>query len=439
MASVGGYVSTTTSFRLRPTLETLVRPYTLLILGGGLSFLAWAIPWGSVVPAGVRGFAHSETWTLDGMLFLLAWYGCFFVVTAAGFHVGRRIPALARAERVPWQSYYVFLSILSLLGTIYSYGYVFAKSPHVIGAALEHQQFNEVRRILPEAAGVQTLRYAACLAGAVAIFELGRRRLRALHVLNVVLLLMSAAIASRLSLVIATIVLAGLTARHLQSTPVSPRRLSGVVLLGAVALFLVLAGLNYSRNAYFYRLNGVTNPLVMNVDEIVRYLGIPFQVGVAVANHVAQFPEAPATVAAGTRTFLLPTYLTSNVPASVAHAELRYRSLVSIPPTQSTNSVLAQAYPVFGLYAFPLLGFVAFVAAFIAGHASRYRSYAFIAGLVIAYCFSEWWRVYMFNQGIVQFLVLAVAFWGVSGSNADRLTRGRWTQLTHLLLPETPR
>ena len=49
---------------------------------------------------------------------------------------------------------------------------------------------------------------------------------------------------------------------------------------------------------------------------------------------------------------------------------------------------------------------MALVGAVIAGHASRYRSYAFLVSLVIAYCFAEWWRIYMFNQGIVQFLIL---------------------------------
>ena len=45
MASAS-FVSAGAPAARRPTLETLVRPYTLLLLGGALSFLAWAIPWG---------------------------------------------------------------------------------------------------------------------------------------------------------------------------------------------------------------------------------------------------------------------------------------------------------------------------------------------------------------------------------------------------------
>jgi hypothetical protein len=417
------------------SLETVVRPYTLLLIGAGVSFLAWAIPWGSVVPLAVRGFGNAEPWTLHGMLFLIGWYGFFFVVAYGGFWLGRRIPVFEPAERVSWESFYVYLTILSLVGIVYSYGYVYVKSPHAISEAFLHHRLNQVRYALPYSAGVQTLRYAACLAGAIAIFELARRRFRVLHVVNLLLLVLSAAIASRISLVIAAIVVVGLAARHLQTVHVPTRRILALVLAGVAVLFLALGLLNYSRNAGFYRQHGVRDPFVMNADETVRYLSAPFQASVAVSNNVSRWPEVPSTIGAGARVYLLPTYLTSGIPGSVNRASERYRRLISISPLLTTNSVLAGMYGVFGLLAFPILGLVALVAAAIAGHASRYRSYVFLGGLVIAYCFSEWWRMYMFNQGIIQFLILAVAFWGLVGSSADRWTGGRWSRLTAFLVP----
>ena len=92
------------------------------------------------------------------MLFLVGWYLFFFAVVIGGFQLGRRIPVFKRAEGVSWQSFYVYLTILSLVGTAYSYGYVYAKSPHTISDALLHHQFNQVRYVLPYSAGVQTLR-----------------------------------------------------------------------------------------------------------------------------------------------------------------------------------------------------------------------------------------------------------------------------------------
>jgi hypothetical protein len=432
-------VSVQARVRRHFTLETAVRPHTLLLLGVCLSFLAWVIPWGSAIPALIRGYPKAEPWTLHGTLFLLGWYAFFFVVALVGFQLGRRIPVLQRAERVPWTSYYVFLSLVAFVGTAYSYAYVLAKSPHAISESFLHHDFNAVRYVLPYSAGLPTLRYASSVAGGIAIFELGQRRFRLLHLGNVLLLLLSAAIASRISLIIAAIVAVGLAARHLHAERARPRKVFGGLLLGIVALFLVLALLNFSRNAAFYRSYGVRDPLAMNVDEIVRYLGIPFQASVAVSNNISKWPELPSTVASGTRAYVLPTYLTSGLPPAVGKASDRYTSLVAIPASQTTNSVLAGMYGVFGLLAFPILGAVAFLAALIAGHASRYRSYVFIATLVIAYCFAEWWRIYIFNEGIIQFLVIAIAFWGLVGSSADRWTGGRWSRFTRFLLPEDRR
>jgi hypothetical protein len=415
-------------------LERLVRPQALLLIGGVLSLLAWVTPWGSRIPPAIRGFGSPERLTLHGILFLLAWWGFFFLVAAGGFAVGRRIPPLQRAEDVPWESYYVFLTILGVIGTVYSYAYVAVKAPHTLGLALHHQQFNELRRVLPEATGLQTLRYASCLAAAIAIFELGRRHFRLLHVLNILLLFLTAAFAARTLLIITLIVGVGLTARHLQTTGITARRLVGSALLVAVGLFIALGLLNYSRNADYYRGFAIRNPAVMNGAEMVRYLGFPFQASVAVSNHLSSWPAAPAAAASGVRVFVLPTYLSSSTPDSVSRGETAYGSVVSIPEGYTTPSVLALTWGVFGALAFPILGFVAFVAAAIAGHASRYRSYAFIAGLVVAYCFAEWWRTWVFNAGLTQFLVLAVVLWALIGGKADAWTGGRWTRLTGFLL-----
>jgi hypothetical protein len=434
--SVVALASARARVRRHFTLETAVRPHTLLLVGACLSLLAWAVPWGGAIPASLRGFTHTEPWTLHGTLFLLAWYAFFFVVALGGFQLGRRIPVLQRAERVPWESYYLFLSILGFLGTAYAYAYVLAKSPHALSAAFLHHQFNQVRYVLPYSSGPQTLRYASTLAGAVAIFELGRLRFRVLHVVNVLLLLLAAAIASRASLIIAAIAVAGLAARHLHNVRVRARMVVGMLLLGLVTLFLALSLLSYSRDADFYRSYGVRDPLVMNLDEMVRYVGIPFQAAVAVSNHVPDWPAAPRSAAAGARVYLLPTYVSKSVPPSVVRGQIRYEKLVAIPASQTTNSVLAMTYGIFGALAFLVLGFAVLVAGVIAGHASRYRSYVFLAGLVVAYCLAEWWRTYVLNQGIIHFLILALAFWAVVGSSVDGWTRGRWSRLTRFFLPE---
>jgi hypothetical protein len=94
------------------------------------------------------------------------------------------------------------------------------------------------------------------------------------------------------------------------------------------------------------------------------------------------------------------------------------------------------SYGIFGALAFAVLGFAVLVAGVIAGAASRYRSYVFLAGLVVGYCLAEWWRTYVLNQGIIHFLILVVVLWGVVGASVDGWTGGRWSRLTCFLVPE---
>ena len=212
-----------------------------------------------------------------------------------------------------------------------------------------------------------------------------------------------------------------------------------MLLLGLVVLFLGLSLLSYSRSADFYHAYNVRNPLVMNVDEMVRYLGIPSQAAVAVSNNVDKWPAVPPSAAAGTRVFLLPTYAVKNTPASVSRGETRYEKVVAVPASQTTNSVLAMGYGVFGALSFLVLGLAVLVACVIAGHASRYRSYAFLASLVVAYTLAEWWRTYVLNQGIIQFLILVLAFWAVLGASVEDWTGGRWGRFSRSLAAEHPR
>jgi hypothetical protein len=134
--------------------------------------------------------------------------------------------------------------------------------------------------------------------------------------------------------------------------------------------------------------------------------------------------------------FLTPTYVSKSVPRPVARGEDRFERVVLIPTSQTTNSVLVMAYGVFGMLSFVVLGLAVLAACILAGHASRYRSYVFLISAVVAYCLAEWWRTYVLNEGIVQFLIIAIALWGVAGSSVDDLTGGRWVRFSRRLVGE---
>ena len=53
-----------------------------------------------------------------------------------------------------------------------------------------------------------------------------------------------------------------------------------------LAMFAVLTALNFFRNANFYREEGISNPLSMNLYQTAAYLAVPAQVSIGVADAI---------------------------------------------------------------------------------------------------------------------------------------------------------
>jgi hypothetical protein len=103
--------------------------------------------------------------------------------------------------------------------------------------------------------------------------------------------------------------------------------------------------------------------------------------------------------------FVVPTYLQPHFP-DVDAAENDFRRYTTLEATLTTNSAFAAMVLALGtMWAFMVVGFACLVAAAFAGHASRYRSSFFIAVFVVSYAFAELWRVYLFNYGLLEFLL----------------------------------
>ena len=381
----------------------LVRPVPLLLIPAAISAIIWAAPWGSGVRRGYFERAHLGP---SAVVFLLAWYGTWAVFGHAGYLIGRTSRPVALVNSTTDRSYYRYFTGLAILGTAWTYGAVAYRDPGLITGAVRHLQFNLVRKAVPYSAGPATLRYASIAAGSIAIFELVRtRRATPVHLLNVILLALTAALASRLSLVMAVVLLLGLVVHRSPNARIPVRWL----IAGLVLFWFATSGLNYVRNAQFYRnVYQVDDPMTMNAYETIAYLGAPFQVSVGVAGQGDDdFPGA-GTVASGIAGFLTPSYVASPSGA-LTDREDSYRSYVDVEPGLTTNSVLSVMYGAIGLWCLALAAAIAAATGFVVGHASRYRSYFFLAGYAAAYCFAEVWRVFLFNAGIVQFLVLAFA------------------------------
>lgn len=263
-------------------LRRIVRPHWLIVAPVAVSGVVWLIPWGDGVH---RGFLAREDVSLAGLAILAAWYAVAIGSAFAGFQFGLRIRPLARWDEFPDARFYGWFTVIGLLGVAYSYGRVAVEDPGLVVRAFENRAFNEIRLALDYGTGVHTLRYATVIAGGWALYNVALRgRINALHVLNLVLLVAAAAIASRLSFVMATVIALGAFARD--ATRERPRlaRLGAVL----VAAALALTGFNYLRNANYYETYyEVRDPFTMSAYEAIAYLGAPFQASVAAANDLA--------------------------------------------------------------------------------------------------------------------------------------------------------
>ena len=372
-----------------------LRPHWLIVIPMFVSAAVWLFPW----PHGWRrGFTVQEPVTVQAVALLAAWYGTLFLASFVGYLVGREHPPLARLETASPGAVYRWLGRIALIGVLWTYGSVQRSHPGLLMHALQTSQFNEVRDAVPFSAGPATLRYAAIIAGAIGAFRLvvGRDR-RLIHIRNVLLLVLAAAVASRLSLLVAVLLFIGLTINERDSLHLS----RGAKIFGILTVFGLLTAMNYVRNANTYRVvYGASNPVKMSAYEAVAYLGAPFQVSMGTGNKgTDDFPG----LADGIRHLFLPTYASSRTNVRTTPW---YRNLVDVEPSLTTNSTLADAYGWMGLWCIPLVGVVCFVAAILVGHASLYRGYFGLTAYVVGYCFAEIWRTYLFSQGIIQFLVL---------------------------------
>lgn len=419
-------VAPTAEARSRPRhrrLGTLLAPAALLA-GVTTSLLAWPLS----AAAGIPGLpsARPEPAAVGA---IAAFYVGLLLCALAGTALGSAVPPVRAVASASWTVVYHRLSAVAIVGVALTYLLATRGDPGVVLDLLAEQQLNLLREQIPYEAGLATLRYATIPAGGLALHRvLGLRRASALDGANLVALLLSAAIASRLSLMAA--VATGLflaVARPLDPGSRRParrrrsrRRLVVLGLLGLAAMVV----LNYGRNANYYRdVVGVSNPVTMMGYEAARYVAVPARVSVAVegSGEVSTL-SGPGRLGGGEGLahYGTPTYLAGEAPPP---GKTAYRDVVEVEGSLTTNSVAAEAAGTLGRWSLPVLGSLVAVFALLAAHGARYRSPVLLVCPVIAYAFLELWRTWLFNAGFVHFIVLAVVLCSVHArrSGPDRL------------------
>lgn len=379
-----------------------LRPAPVLVCTLALSLAAWLVPGTSQY---LRGFEYRAELTTGAVLILGGWYSVCILVAILGCRAGGSIApirVLARQgidERFE-SRFYLAMTVIATTGIVVVMYRVGGIDPFL--DALRRTDANSLKVGTGGEAGLATLRYATIIASAVGVHRLLERHTGRISCLwNLVLLLVGAAIGSRLSLLMAVVVFLVLN----QVRPVVRPRRPDIIALGAFLVLVLLTVLNYVRNARYYRLQGVDDPWSMNLYQALSYLGAPTQVAVGVSGAAyegAHFAGVHASPVAA----ITPTFLATDT--STLEPAARYQFVVDIASWLTTNSAFADTLSAYGvdgllLSLVPLAVFGAFF-----GHFIRYQNPAAAIAGVALYAFAEYWRVYLFNQGIAVFAVLVV-------------------------------
>jgi hypothetical protein len=183
------------------------------------------------------------------------------------------------------------------------------------------------------------------------------------------------------------------------------------LVLVASSLFLILSVLNLSRNADYYARNNLSFGLA-GLNEIVAYLGTPFQVAVGAANVTDQ--------------------LVAQGPGDPAHWTEPYRYYVDIGPNYNTNSAFVALHQQMGYWCWPYIAMLcSFMGAVFRLMTSFGKTYFLLPCGAILYASTEFWRLDLFQQGtfIIWFvigiglpasLLLAEHLWTIAGTRVHR-------------------
>jgi hypothetical protein len=233
-------------------------------------------------------------------------------------------------------------------------------------------QANSLKEALYEdySIGLVSLRYLVVYSASIALYRIiGRRSFGPLNILNVLMLLITAILSSRL-IFIATL----LTAVFLLNLGKTSIRFSIPKLtIFATLLFLVLSVLNFSRNADYYERNKLSFGLA-GVSEIVAYLGSPFQVAIGSAGVTDQL---------------------------VAGGDETYRNYVDEEINLNTNSAFIHLHEQFGYVSWAYIVVICLFMGFVFEILKSLGKTIFLLPCgAILYGSAELWRLDLFHQGI---------------------------------------
>jgi hypothetical protein len=232
--------------------------------------------------------------------------------------------------------------------------------------------------------GIVSLRYIVLYPASIALYRMIRlKRYSLLNTFNVLMLAVCTFLSFRLILIAALVTTSLLVTFDRVSVKLSVAKL----VLVAGSLFLILSVLNLSRNAGYYERNNLSFGLA-GLNEIVAYLGTPFQVAIGAANVTDQ--------------------LAAQGPGDPTRSTEPYRHYVDIGVNYNTNSAFVALHQQMGYWCWPYIAVLcAFMGAVFRFLTSLGKTHFLLPCGAILYASSELWRLDLFQQGtfIIWFVI----------------------------------
>ena len=356
------------------------KPYGIVVVTALMSFAAWSMPGFGVI---WKGYDTPQSLFSFGGLVLTVWYGTIFLISWFSYRVGRLseniVNGLDMQVRLDDFTAYCFVSAVGAVGFVSVIVYLMRSfGLNEILLTIISGEANALHKQLYEkyTVGLLSLRYVLILSSGLAIYRIISRISHSfLDFANIIMLLLVAVIASRLSVVFAILIGSGLWIINQPKIKIRPGR--WLILLFFV--FIVFSLYNYSRNINFYISHGNGGFFAAGMSEIVKYLAAPFQGALAAGNQFDQIILDPHH-----------SYLYTGIQKSL-----------------TTNSSLLGLICTDGNMFWPIMSATVLASSFIMGMLRRQRSnFLILVYFVLLYCYAEIWRVYIFNAGIMTTLLV---------------------------------
>ncbi len=360
-------------------LNKLKSPGVIIFLSSTLSFVGWLIMSEKMFYTLKKPFSIFSF----GVFLAFIWYFLAIIEGIIGFQIGKKIKfktsILDRYVSLRSDTVYKIIIFLAFFGITYSF-YVIIDGVGGIGEVInlvKNNQANYLKKNLYKdySIGIRSLRYVSVHAASLAIIRriVFKKRNKKLDILALTTLLLCALISSRLSIIV-TILEVVLILVIYEKIKLKKR----YIIIGASLFYLIISTFNYTRNYKFYNKHGGMNFFEAGAADMIVYLGTPFQGAVSIGENASLIKEEP----------------------------LNWHKYAGIPQSLTTNSTFLYFFRDYGWYAFLVSAFFVLVYSILAGIFLKFKNNILILVYTsIMYIFAEFWRVYLFYEGIMLTLI----------------------------------